>query len=1175
MPKRRLLTMLAVPAAAAALLGGIPAIVASTTGSAGAAIVPAFRSLTTAQAAQLSQDATKPVIVVLKGQYSQALVDTPAAATRSAAVASSQASLMTELQTVHATNVKQYTLVDAVAATVSALEAKRIAASPAVAEVVPDQTFSVDPQTTAASPSGTATADRSTSLPLHNIPNACATTKSKAQLVPEGLSLTSTASGSSTAATARKLGFTGAGVKVAWIADGLDPKNVNFIRSNGKSVFVSYKDFSGDGPGSPTDGGEAFLDANTIAGQGLVAYNVNGFTAESYAKGCYVKIQGVAPGASLVGLDVFSGDPAHPYSTTTSDFVQAINYAVETAKVNVLNESFGGNTLPDSVTDLLKVFDTAAVKAGVTVSVSTGDSGTANTIGSPATDPSVISVGASTQFQAYAQSNISGTRYFASKGWLSDNVSALSSSGFEESGATVDLVAPGDSSWSSCDANTSKFAECTNLKVNSSGNFGASDIELAGGTSESAPFVSGAAALVIQAYRKGHSGKSPSPAVVKQILLSTATDLGVPAQEQGAGLLNTYQAVQLAESYGKSAHTGSTLLVSSNQINDTSAAGLTKSYKVAVTNMGTKTQTVKLSGRSLGGDTPVAAGSVTLNGSTSPQFTADSGQKEDYATFKFKVPSGRGRLDVSIGYAANPNTVGDPVGLTLYDPDGRLAADSVPQGVGNYGNVDVRKPAAGTWTAVAASFPASVGGYDGKVTWSAVTENFTSFGNVSPPSRTLAPGQKGEYLFTVTAPASAGDVAGAVVVNGSRAGTTSIPVTIRSLVNVGAGGKFTGVLTGGNGRSGPGGLATGSYYSFAVPSGTQAVRVEVALHNNPGIGNVIGAYLIAPDGNAVAYGQNYDLSGAEVGTTTADLTVSKLHPAAGTYTLILAFATPVAGTELTDPYAGDVAFSTAGSATPATPLPDGATLAAGKAVTIPVTITNNSNAPQDYFLDPRLAASETLSVAPVQFGTSAAFAAGSHTSKLPLSAEVSPSMYFVPSHTSSVTVEQFSTVKAMTDLSTATGGDPDFGPAGLSKSSLCAKSVKESYTPSGGIVTSGNWVAAPTECGPFNALVKPNGTATDEVLVKTLAFDPAVTVATGDFEELAVSAADGSAAVSKAVELQPGQSVKVNVTIKPTGKAGAKVTGTLYLDTLQSGVPPYGQVAGDEVAALPYSYTVG
>ena len=42
----------------------------------------------------------------------------------------------------------------------------------------------------------------------------------------------------------------------------------------------------------------------------------------------------------------------------------------------------------------------------------------------------------------------------------------------------------------------------------------------------------------------------PSPALVERIIVSTADDLGAPADHQGAGLVNTLKAVQLAQSIG-------------------------------------------------------------------------------------------------------------------------------------------------------------------------------------------------------------------------------------------------------------------------------------------------------------------------------------------------------------------------------------------------------------------------------------------------------------------------------------------------------------------------------------------------------------------------------------------------------------------------------------------------
>jgi len=80
-------------------------------------------------------------------------------------------------------------------------------------------------------------------------------------------------------------------------------------------------------------------------------------------------------------------------------------------------------------------------------------------------------------------------------------------------------------------------------------------------------------------YAKAQHGSRPSPAAVKQILLSTATDLGAPATEQGTGLLNSLKAVELASWRPGHAPAVPTLKLSSNQLNYAGKPGATASCR--------------------------------------------------------------------------------------------------------------------------------------------------------------------------------------------------------------------------------------------------------------------------------------------------------------------------------------------------------------------------------------------------------------------------------------------------------------------------------------------------------------------------------------------------------------------------------------------------------------------
>jgi hypothetical protein len=1047
-------------------------------------------------------------------------------------------------------------ILNALSATVSTGERAQLTKNAAVARVIPDVT--IEGASPVSGPLGAASAGsakRALAAPSptpHVIPGAC-TADAKGQLDPEGLSSTNTDSDDPSQPTARSLGVTGAGVKVAYLADGIDTHNVNFIRPDGKSVFDpsiggDYQDFSGDGPNAATTGDEAFLDANAIAGQGLHVYNVQNFSAQPDPSACNIRIEGVAPGASLVGLKVFAANNF----TTESDFLTAINYAVETDHVNVINESFGSNPFPDvTALDVTKQFDDAAVAAGVTISVSTGDAGRFNTIGSPASDPNVISAGASTNFRFEAQTNYALARDFATTGWLNNNISSLSSSGYDETGDTIDLIAPGDGSFASCTP-TAAYAGCVNLAGNPS------DVERSGGTSQSSPFVAGAAALVIQAYEQTHGGAAPTPALVKQILVSTATDLGAPANEQGTGLLNSYKAVQLAQSIGTAKPSAPALTASSSQLNAVGDPGAPQHWQFGLSNPGNTTQTVNLSGRTFGTDQNVQTGSVTLSDASSPKVASFDGKAANYQVFHFTVPSGADRLLGQLAWPVNQAYcnadfcepgLNSRVRLVLVDPNGKFAGHSLPQGPASYGETEVESPAAGTWTGVIFGDVASAGGTNGAVPWRVSTQQHVPFGSVSPSTVTLAPGQSQTVSVSATDPPSPGDASGAVVLSPDGGTATSIPVTLRSLVDPSDGGRFSGTFTGGNGR--PLGQGQEQFYEFDVRPGVRDIRADVSLANDPS--DPVAEYLVSPDGDTVGYGEN-----SVKGINSTALSAYTLNPVPGRWTLIVDFAGAEVGNEIAQPYHGDIRFDT--ERVRAFGVPDGrfATLRGGQPITVPVRITNTGVAPGEFFVDPRLDATQSLTLAPIEPATV----------PLPLAPPSGPPVWLVPTQTSALRVAQTSSLPAMFDLD-GVAGDPELASGNLG-GPLCADTASIVYAPPGGTVEAGPWDAEPTECGPFPAAA-PTGTASDAMVAQTKAFDATVTSTTGDFwttDPIAPSA------TFSPVTIAPGATAVVRVTFTPTSTPGTVVRGSLYVDDASDNIPPLAQFSASEVAAIPYAYTI-
>jgi hypothetical protein len=1105
-------------------------------------------------AAQTQQAAQSDMIVILRDQLPYAPPTRRAMGARAMSIAESQHAVVNHLQQMRARKVTTFSTINAFATRLSATEsAQLLSAHPEVQAIVPDRVIRA-PRGAESAKSVTVTSAAGASAASAATSGLCGT------LEPEALQLTHTAFLNSSTAQAQTVidgkgqPVTGKGVKVAFLADGLDPNIAGFIRPDGSHVFIDYQDFSGDPAGTPTPGAEAFGDASSIAAQDDSAgkpltYDISTFVnaAHPLPSPCNIHIRGMAPGASLVGLKVFSNLNV----TTTSSFVQAIEYAVVHDDVDVINESFGGNPYPDNDNDPISLANNAAVKAGTTVTVSTGDAGTAGTLGSPSTNSDVIAVGASTQFRGYAQ-----TGYYVqplAHGYLSNNISSLSSGGFAQLNArTVDVVAPGDSGWAYCSTNLALYTDCFDFTAAAN----PAAIQLFGGTSQSSPLTAGEAALVIQAYRSTHGGADPSPALVKQIIMSTATDLGAPTSEQGAGLINSLAAVNVAlsidEGKGRPKARGQGLYTNATGVSIVAEPNAHESRTFTITNTGTTTRHLTPALQMLG--TPIAGATLNLhlNPSGEPVFLSPTGAQRSYIEQKFTVPSGAQHLDAAIAFQVSLTSGATPFGyLALLDPSGREAAYSLPQGAASgYAHVDVVSPAAGTWTAVIFTRTSGVGSYTGPVQFTWAAERFVNVGSVHPGTLSLAPGASESVTADFFMPSEPGDAAAglrfseAAKDGDASQGLPEIPVSLRALIPVGpSGGAFTGTLTGGNGRPGAGPTQT---FEFDVPAGVHNMSLVLQIPDN---GYLLEGLLVDPQGMQLSVEPNVD----PFGNVQYAMQLFHDNPQPGRWKFVLLQDFTSSGNQTSLGFSARIGFNNAQVTASGLPTSPNTNLSAsGKPVTATISVTNTGAISQAYFADARLA---KLGVAALPGGLCAASAT------LPGTGDC----YNVPPEVSTVEFIAASTAPIQMDAYNLVGynvggtGNPDIFARNIGSNTVLA-SLTEPEIPYG------LWIVIPALIGPYGAAGAPTTPVATSAFAVMKPFDTAVTTDSGDYWTDLIL---GTSTFNPLL-LGSGAQGTITVTITPdSSQVGQTISGYIYIDTIN---PTVG--TGDEVVRIPYTYTV-
>jgi len=466
---------------------------------------------------------------------------------------------------------------------------------------------------------------------------------------------------------------------------------------------------------------------------------------------------------------------------------------------------------------------------------------------------------------------------------------------------------------------------------------------------------------VIQAYRDTHGGATPTPAQVKQILTSTATDIGAPADQQGAGLLNVDAAVEAARQMpGTSqAHSNAPELVANpTQLDVQGPGGSPVNSSVTLYNASSNTERVSGTYRALGSETSFGS-PVTENVSAPPPNAPIPPQGATAAApVKFTVPRGVDVLDAGMRWPDPTNSDSNILSFILTDPAGRLAQSSYDFGASNGPNASpdiqhstVEHPMAGTWTAQilwangrghVQSPPDTPGPYTGTVTFQASGQNFTT----SPASApvTIQPHSSASVPLSIAMPQAPGDAPESVQFTAPNGLVSSVPIARRTLIPS-AGGSFGATLTSSVSR-GPGQIKT---FYLDVPPGEKDLDVSFNAPDHSA-DDPVYYYLSSPADLQPAVTESGFIDVTAVDTTptpgnpTGFASLITPDPQPGLWEIDVMQGATTDGTEFSQTVTGVAAYNQLAPVTE-TGLPTSAstTIAPGASVPITVQVTNTTN----------------------------------------------------------------------------------------------------------------------------------------------------------------------------------------------------------------------------------------